>query len=85
MLSKYSSRDDKSFTTNLMIKITKSVAINMHTLTVDARIPDATVDKREIGSMGDANSKYTTIVIIKINYKILYFFNAIKYYHNVNR
>ena len=63
MFSKNSSRDDKSLTTHLMIKITKAVAINTHTLTIAPRIPDATVDKREIDSIGDANSKYTTIVI----------------------
>ena len=65
MFSKYSSRYDKSFTTHLMMKITNAVAINTHILTVAPRIPDATVDKREIDSIGDANSKYTTIVISK--------------------
>ena len=65
MFSKYSSRDDNSFITHLMIKITNAVAINTHTLTVAPRIPDATVDKREIVSRGDTNSKYTTIVISK--------------------
>ena len=35
MFSKCSPRDDKSFTTHVMIKITNAVAINTHTLTVD--------------------------------------------------
>lgn len=48
-----------------MIKITNAVAINTHTLTVDPRIPDATVDKRETDFLGDTNSKNRTFVITK--------------------
>ena len=48
-----------------MIKITNDVAIKTHTPTVDARIPDSTVDNREADSMGDKNSENTTFVISK--------------------
>lgn len=43
-----------------MIKTTPAVAINTQTLPVAPRIPVATVDKRETGSLGNANSKHTT-------------------------